>query len=125
MDSLADSIATPVQKQGGGITLSAIYQSGMVFQRGEPITVRGTAEGALEVVEVTLADSKKTSVVTDGRWSVTFDPMYAAQDLTLTVECDGNVAYRFDDVAIGDVFILSGQSNMDYETRYLEDYEEF
>lgn len=125
LDSLADSIAAPVQKQGGGITLSAIYQSGMVFQRGEPITVRGTAEGALEVVEVTLADSKKTSVVTDGRWSVTFDPMYAAQDLTLTVECNGNVAYRFDDVAIGDVFILSGQSNMDYETRYLEDYEEF
>lgn len=28
-------------------------------------------------------------------------------------------------MAIGDVFILSGQSNMDYETRYLDDYEEF
>lgn len=110
------------------VTMSAIYKSGMVFQRGEPITVRGFCETDGNTVEVSFAGVTKTVTVRGGEWSVTFDAMSATRDLTLSVkelEPEYTEARIFDNIAIGDVFILSGQSNMDYETQYLEDYEEF
>ncbi len=110
------------------VAVSAIYKSGMVFQRGEPITVHGTCDTDGNTVEVTLAGVKKTAVVSGGVWSVTFDAMQAAKGLTLTikeVEPEFAKEKQINNVDIGDVFILSGQSNMDYQAKYLEDYEEF
>ena len=110
------------------VELSAIYQSGMVLQRGEPVVISGRCRTDGNTVEVTLGDIKRTATVSDGEWSVSFDAMSAAKGLTLTVEelePENSEPFTFDDIAIGDVFILSGQSNMDYQARYLEDYEEF
>lgn len=110
------------------VTLPAIYQSGMVFQRGEPITVHGTCDTDGNTVEVSFAGITKTATVSGGEWSVSFDAMPATTDLTLIVkelEPEYTEARVFENVAVGDVFILSGQSNMDYQAKYLEDYEEF
>ena len=107
------------------VAFSAIYKSGMVFQRGEPITIHGTCDTDGNTVEVTLAGIKKTAVVSGGVWSVTFDAMQACKGLTLTikeVEPEYAKEKQINNVDIGDVFILSGQSNMDYQAKYLEDY---
>lgn len=110
------------------VEMSAIYQPGMVLQRGEPIVISGRCAAEGNTVEVTFGGVTKTATVFLGEWSVTFDPMQAAKGLTLIVE-ELEPVYSepiiFDDIDVGDVFILSGQSNMDYQAKYLEDYEEF
>ena len=110
------------------VTMPAYYQNGMVFQRGETITVKGFCKTNGNTVTVTLGDADATATVSGGEWSVEFPAMEATTGLTLTVienEPENTYPTVFEDVAIGDVFILSGQSNMDYQTKYLEDYEEY
>ena len=110
------------------VTLPAYYQNSMVFQRGEPITVSGFCKTNGNTVTVTLGDATATATVSGGKWSVVLPAMEATTGLTLTVienEPEFTSPMTFGNVAIGDVFILSGQSNMDYQAKYLEDYEEY
>ena len=110
------------------VSLPTYYQSSMVFQRGETINVNGFCKTNGNTVTVTLGEATATATVADGRWSVSFPAMEATTGLTLTVienEPEFTYPISFGDVAIGDVFILSGQSNMDYQAKYLEDYEEY
>ena len=110
------------------VTLPAYYQNSMVFQRGEPITVSGFCKTNGNTVTVTLGDATATATVSGGKWSVVLPAMEATTGLTLTVienEPELTSPMTFGNVAIGDVFILSGQSNMDYQAKYLEDYEEY
>ena len=110
------------------VSLPAYYQNSMVFQRGESITVKGFCKSNGNTVTVTLGDLSATATVSDGEWSVEFPAMEATTGLTLTVienEPENTYPIVFEDIAIGDVFILSGQSNMDYQAKYLEDYEEY
>ena len=110
------------------VSLPAYYQNGMVFQRGETITVKGFCKTNGNTVTATLGDLTATATVSDGEWSLELPAMEATTGLTLTVtenEPENTYPLVFEDVAIGDVFILSGQSNMDYQTKYLEDYQEY
>ena len=111
------------------VALPSIYQSGMVFQRGETITVRGYCDSPDSKISVRLGDSTLIGITDeDGEWEVVFPAMSATTGLTLTVTQlgteDGKEPITLTDVAIGEVFLLSGQSNMDFNVRYMEDYEE-
>lgn len=110
------------------VAMPALFQNGMVLQRGEPINIYGCCDTEGSLVKVTLAGVEKTATVSSGKWSVAFDSMEAAKGLTLTVEeldTVTPVTYTYTDIAIGDVFILSGQSNMDYYAYNMEDFEEY
>ena len=90
------------------ISLPQLFQSGMVLQRGKPIPVWGTADpGEL----VTVRFNKKQYVTTasfDGRWRVILPKMSAGGPYTMTV---GDQVIT--NVLVGDVWLLSGQSNID------------
>ena len=111
------------------VTMPSIFQSGMVFQRGEPITVRGYCRSENAEIQVTLGDITRSAVTNkNGEWETTFEAMSAAKGLTMTVmqlgTTDGAAPLVYTDIDIGDVFLLSGQSNMDYNVQWMEDYEE-
>ena len=111
------------------VKLPSIYQSGMVFQRGEPVTVRGYCESPGSKISVKLGSNTLVGTTDDnGEWEVVFPAMSATTGLTLTVTQlgteDGKAPISLNDIAIGEVFLLSGQSNMDFNVRYMEDYGE-
>ena len=119
---------TIIKGKLSSVEMPAIFQNGMVLQRGESINVYGYCDTEGSLVKVTLAGVEKTAAVADGKWSVTFDAMDAIKGVTLTVEELDTVVpiiHTYTDIAIGDVFILSGQSNMDYYAYNLEDFEEY
>lgn len=91
------------------VKLSKVFTPHMVLQRDMNAPVWGTAAPGEEVV-VEFAGQKKTAKAgADGKWSVKLDPMSAsAESRTLTI---GGI--KIDDVLVGDVWIGSGQSNMD------------
>jgi len=90
------------------VTLPALFADGMVLQRNQPITVWGWADAS---EEVTVSLGKKQCVTTadsQGCWRVTLPKMKAAGPLQLIIN-DAVI----NDVMVGDVWLFSGQSNID------------
>ncbi len=94
---------------------AAIFSHHMVLQREKPIVVWGDGKEG-EQVTVILAGQSAAGAVTNGRWQVTLPPMPAAEGLTLTVAGESETL-TFTDVAIGEVWLCGGQSNMEYEAQ--------
>ena len=90
------------------VRMPRLFQSGMVLQRGKPIPVWGWAD-ANETV--TIRFNKKTYTVTadaEGRWRTDLPKMKAGGPYQLAIN-----ELTIDSVLIGDVWLLSGQSNID------------
>ena len=95
------------------VKLPAIFSDNMVLQRDKSVAVWGTAD-AREAVTVKLGENNIARAVADegGKWSVNLAPQATATGLQLSVT--GKNAIVFQNVALGDVWIASGQSNMEW-----------
>lgn len=93
--------------------VGSIYYDHMVFQHGKPVEVWGVADPG-ETVKVQFAGQEKTTVTgNDGYWAVTLDPLAInrnGEDLTISGAAKTIVRH---DVVVGDVWVCSGQSNME------------
>jgi len=95
------------------LTTSRLFNSGMVLQRETPVPVWGTA-GTNTQVSVTLNGVQKiTTADAGGAWRVQFDAMSAGGPYTMTI-VSGDATKTYTDVYIGDVWVCSGQSNMEW-----------
>lgn len=84
----------------------------MVLQQGIKIPVWGLADAG-EAVTVTLGDhTARTVTGADGKWRVNLEPMPPGS-VSLTLTVTGKNSLKFGDVLVGDVWICSGQSNME------------
>ena len=114
------------------ITLPQLFQSGMVLQRGKPVPIWGKANAGEQVV---VSWQKKQYTVTadaSGRWRVDLPKMKAGGPYTLEVKGEGVEGEKlvFEDVMVGDVWLLSGQSNIDVTIervypQYVDEIEHF
>jgi sialate O-acetylesterase len=102
------------------VTPHPIFSDNMVLQQGTELTVWGTAAPG-ESVNVSLehktANSASASGVgvsadKDGKWRVKFPAQKAGTGYTLKIE--GKNAVEFKNVAVGEVWVCSGQSNMEW-----------
>jgi sialate O-acetylesterase len=102
------------------VTLPNIFGEHMVLQRGQKNKVWGKATAGEEVTVSIGSQSHKTKAGADGAWSVMLDPMDVSGDpLTLTVK--GKNEVTFGDVLVGEVWICSGQSNMQWPVNQAND----
>lgn len=95
--------------------LSPVFGSHMVLQRNKPNTFWGwDAPGT--TVTVTLGRQTARAIAgDDGRWSLTIEVPAAGGPHTIRVE--GSTTVTLDDVLVGDVWLCSGQSNMEWPLR--------
>jgi sialate O-acetylesterase len=103
------------------LRLPPLFADGMVLQRGKPVVVWGWAKPR-DLVMVRLAGaSGRTTASIDGAWTVTL-PAHAAGggSFTLSVQA-GGVRRDLHDVVFGDVWLASGQSNMEWEVAQSND----
>jgi len=108
---LAKTVYGGITGNYGGLRMSSLYADYMVLQRDVPLDIHGTANtGEKITVEI---GGRKASATADnqGKWSVVLSPMQAAEDLTLTITA-GKQRKVFSHVAVGEVWLCSGQSNM-------------
>ena len=95
------------------VKVPAIFGSHMVLQRDQKDRVWGWADPG-EGVTVKLAGQEKSAKAgPDGSWQVVLDPIAAGGPHTLTIQ--GKNTIKLDDVLVGEVWICSGQSNMQME----------
>jgi len=92
------------------VRLARIFSSDMVLQQGRKAPVWGWAEPGEEVT-VAIA-GQEASAVADaaGRWRVDLAPLVVGRGRTLTVR--GTNTITLENVAVGEVWVCSGQSNM-------------
>lgn len=92
------------------VALASPFTDHAVLQQGIDIPVWGTAADG-EQVTVTIAEQKVSTTAMAGRWSVRLKPMTAGGPHQLTIA--GTNTITLNDVLIGEVWICSGQSNME------------
>ena len=96
------------------VTLPKVLGSHMVVQRDLPVHVWGMATAG-EAVSVSFrGETRSTKAGSLGRWSVYLSPGAAGGPFTLTVKGAEPEAITLDDILVGDVWIASGQSNMEF-----------
>lgn len=106
---------------GTQLELAPIFTDHMVLQRDRDIPVRGTAAPQAEVT-VQLDGQGALTVTADwsGSWEARLPAAQPTTGLTLTVS-SGAATIALLDVAVGDVFLCSGQSNMEFPLRLATD----
>ncbi len=96
--------------------LASIFQDHAVLQRGGPIAIWGHA-AAGEFVSVSFAGATQRAQADRlGRWRVTVAAA-AGGPYTLTARSDGGTERVVNDVLVGDVYLCSGQSNMQMQVK--------
>ncbi len=109
-----------VRAAAESLTLSTLFSSNMVLQRDEPIRIWGEANAG-GLVHVSFAEqSIKTIVPDNGRWEVAFDKV--AAPFTGRVSIRSATQTVLENVAMGDVWVCAGQSNMAWGIWRLTDY---
>ena len=97
--------------------LHELFQDHAVLQRDKPISIWGQAT-ANEVITVSLATaSARAQADASGRWHVTLPAMSAGGPLVLTAQGTSGARQSASDILVGDVFLCSGQSNMELPVR--------
>src|SRR5688572_19650105 len=96
--------------------MHGLFTDHAVLQRDQPIVVYGRATPGEEVT-VTLADSTATvAAAADGRWSGRLPARAAGGPYSLTAR-SGAITQLASHVLVGDVWLCSGQSNMEWPVR--------
>lgn len=110
---LAETAYSGITGDYGGLSLPAIWQDGMVVQRDRPLDVHGTADAGTKVAVI--LDNRRYSTTADnrGQWSVTTAPLVTGPEYSMRVTA-GSDTLDINGILAGEVWIASGQSNMEF-----------
>ncbi|OPZ87738.1 MAG: hypothetical protein BWY76_00319 [bacterium ADurb.Bin429] len=98
--------------QAPALRLPALFADGMVLQREKPSAVWGWAEPGAAVTVTLAGQSRATTAGKDGAWRVTLKPLKAGGPHELMVASKDQAITRAN-ILSGDVWVCSGQSNME------------
>lgn len=103
------------------VRLAGVFADHMVLQRDVPLPVWGRADAGESITVQIAQRTEKTTADKDGRWRVDLKPLIpSTEPTTLTVRGAKNeIVIR--DILVGDVWLASGQSNMQYSLKGTHD----
>lgn len=93
------------------VRLPRLVSDGMVLQRNTNAKIWGWAEAGEKVTVNFNGKTYKTTTETDGKWSVTLPGLKAGGPYTMEIKASNTITLK--DILVGDVWVCSGQSNMD------------
>ena len=99
------------------LKLPAIFSHGMVLQQNMSTPVWGWGKEGDKVKVSFAGQVKRGKVDAEGNWMIKLNPMNAnAKSQKMTIEVGGDKG-KIVDILIGEVWLLSGQSNMDFDLK--------
>jgi sialate O-acetylesterase len=93
------------------VTLPGLVSNGMVLQERAPVRIWGWAPDG-EQVKVTLRGQSAAATAKGGWWAVTLKPLEPGGPFDMTIAGQNSVVIK--DVLVGEVWVCSGQSNMEF-----------
>lgn len=101
------------------VKLPSIFSDNMVLQQGIPVRVWGLADAGENVI-VTFLNQKKTTITDEqGKWSLFLDTLAYGGPFELIVS--GKNTIKYSNVMVGEVWLCSGQSNMEWPVSLSQD----
>ena len=111
---LAQVVYGAITGDYGGLQLPEIYSDNMVLQHGQSLPLHGIANADTKIT-VTIGNQQlNTTADSNGKWQVTLAPLAAKETYTLQITA-GKEKCVFKNVVAGEVWLCSGQSNMEFE----------
>lgn len=107
---LVSSLTAPAN-----VRLPRIFSDGMVLQRNQKIPVWGWAKAGEKVTVHFRGQLKSVKADKNGKWAVWMDALPEGGPFDLVI--NGENTLKFSDVLVGEVWICSGQSNMEWPVR--------
>lgn len=97
----------------GKLKLPRLISNGMIVQQKKSVRIWGMDEPG-RTVTVTFLDMEYSGQVSEaGEWEIFTRPADAGSGYQMQIRDDAGEEKRIDDIAVGDVFFCSGQSNME------------
>jgi sialate O-acetylesterase len=97
------------------VSLSSVLSDNMVLQQKTPVRIFGKADPSEKVTVSIQGQSQTTTTDATGKWAVMLHPLKAGGPFTLAVK--GKNAIELKNVLVGEVWVCSGQSNMEFALR--------
>lgn len=104
------------------LTVSELFGNYMVLQRGTEVAIWGTAYKGTKVTAFIQGKAAETTADNDGNWKIILPPLEASRSETLVVS-DRSESIYMSNVAVGEVWLAGGQSNMEFFMRYDKDFQ--
>jgi sialate O-acetylesterase len=101
------------------VKLPRLFSNNMMFQREQPIHIWGEADSD-ERIEIYFNDEAfNTLADKEGRWEIFLPDMEAGGPHVLTVKGENTI--KLENILIGDLWVCSGQSNMEWSVSFVND----
>jgi sialate O-acetylesterase len=100
----------------GAPTIDPQFGDHAVIQRGKPVVLSGTATPSEPLTVAFAGETRQATADANGRWEAPFPARSAGGPFTIRASGADGLANSAD-VAVGDVWLCSGQSNMEYPVR--------
>jgi len=98
------------------VRLPKIFGDNMVLQRNKQIPVWGWADAGEQVtIQFNKQEAKTVKADASGKWMLMLEPEKAGGPYTLIVK--GNNTVTYNNVLVGEVWVCSGQSNMEFQVK--------
>ncbi|MCE7073079.1 sialate O-acetylesterase [Dyadobacter sp. CY327] len=98
------------------LTLAPVFSDHMVLQRNKPVKIYGKAASGSNVTVQFLDQTMRAKADQSGKWDVVFPAAKEGGPYVISVAANEQ-KINVNDVLIGDVWLCSGQSNMDFALR--------
>jgi len=104
------------------VRLPAVISDNMVLQQGGPVNIWGWADPGEDVkVAITNGGSGKTIADKDGNWKLKLDPPPAGGPYQIEIAAKNTITVK--NVLVGEVWLCSGQSNMEFSMKKAQNAE--
>lgn len=111
---IANAIAGAITGNYGGLQLSPVFDNHMVLQQNKEICIWGKANRNEKITVSFQAQNKSTNTDLNGNWQVKLDAVSSGGPFTLKVSGENNENIILSDILVGEVWLCSGQSNMEF-----------
>ena len=99
---------------GQGADIASVFSDHMVLQQGMVVPVWGTGNPGERVTVIFAGQEKSTNADDGGRWWVSLAPLTASAEPGKLIVRSGDAEKIVSDVLVGEVWLASGQSNMEW-----------
>lgn len=105
---------------GDGLCVSNLFQSHMVLQRDKPLAVWGWAAPGEKITVSFGGQTRDATAGANREWQVALDAMPASSEPQRMIVKGAKETLTLDNILLGDVWVLGGQSNMEFELAKVE-----
>ncbi len=105
---------------GEGLCVSNVFQTNMVLQREKPVNVWGWAEPGEKVTVSFASQTADATASADRSWNVTFKAVPASSEPQMMTIKGRKETFTLENILVGDVWVLGGQSNMEFPLSRIE-----